>query len=172
MAAALALGGLWILVSRVAHSSAVVSDRQTAPQRGFLAPDFTLSTLSGDTLRLSELRGRPALINFWASWCGPCRAETPHLQAAFEAHADQGLIVLGVNQMESPPDAARFAAEFGLTFPIPLDRDGDVSGVYGARALPMSFFVDADGVIRDVFIGPMSSGLIESKLQAILPGGG
>jgi len=172
MAVALGLGGLWILVSRVPDSGAVTADRQTAPQTGFLAPDFTLSTLDGDTLRLSELRGQPVLINFWASWCGPCRAEMPHLQAAFEAHAGEGLVVLGVNQMESPPDAARFVAEFGLTFPIPLDRAGDVSGVYRARALPMSFFIAADGVIRDVFIGPLSSGLIESKLEAILSDGG
>ncbi len=172
MIVALVLGGLWILVSRVPDSSAVVADRRTAPQKGFLAPDFTLSTLSGDTLRLSELRGRPVLINFWASWCGPCRAEMPHLQAAFETHADEGLVVLGVNQAESPLAVARFAADVGLTFPIPLDGAGDVSGVYRARALPMSFFVDADGVIRDVFTGPMTRGLIESKLEAILPGGG
>jgi peroxiredoxin len=92
----------------------------------------------------------------------------PHIQAAYEAHAEEGLIVLGVDQLESPPVVARFVEELGLTFPIPMDDDGNVSEAYQARALPTSFFVDTDGVIRDTFTGPMSSGLIESKLEMIL----
>jgi len=169
MALTLVLGGVWIWAFRVPDSSA--GDHSVAPQKGFLAPDFVLSTLDGGRMRLSDLRGRPVLVNFWASWCGPCRAEMPHIQAAHEAHTGEGLIVVGVNQMESQATVAQFVNEFGLTFPVPLDRDGDVSDDYRARALPTSFFVDADGVIRDVVIGPMTSGLIESKLEAILPGG-
>jgi peroxiredoxin len=92
----------------------------------------------------------------------------PHIQAAFETHGDEGLIVLGIDQMESPPKVATFVNDFGLTFPIPLDDDGTVSAAYQARALPTSFFVDRDGVIRDAFIGPMTSGLLESKLETIL----
>ena len=91
-----------------------------------------------------------------------------HIQAAYEAHSEEGLIVLGVDQLESPPVVARFVEEFGLTFPIPMGDDGKVSAAYQARALPTSFFIDADGVIRDTFTGPMSSGLIESKLEMIL----
>ena len=170
IAIAVVLGGMWILISRVPESQVGITSEglETAPRKGFLAPDFTLTTLDGDTVRLSDLRGRPVLINFWASWCGPCRAEMPHLEAAYEAHSDAGLIVLGVDQLESPPLVARFVEEFGLTFPIPLDRDGKVSAAYQARALPTSFFVDADGIIRDAFTGPMTAGLIESKLELIL----
>lgn len=164
------LGGIWILMSRLPESQAGVASEglETAPRKGFLAPDFTLTTLTGATVQLSDLRGRPVLINFWASWCGPCRAEMPHLQAAYEAHSDDGLVVLGVDQLESPPTVARFVEEFDLTFPIPLDSDGKVSAAYQARALPTSFFVDASGVIRDTFTGPMTAGLIESKLDLIL----
>jgi cytochrome c biogenesis protein CcmG/thiol:disulfide interchange protein DsbE len=173
IAAAILLGGAWILASRVPGSQAGAAGAglETAPRKGFLAPDFTLTALDGATVRLSDLRGKPVLINFWASWCGPCRAEMPHLQAVFEAHADDGLVVLGVNQLESPPAVARFVEEFGLTFPIPLDNEGNVSATYQARALPTSFFVDADGVIRDAFTGPMTGGLIESKLETILAKG-
>jgi cytochrome c biogenesis protein CcmG/thiol:disulfide interchange protein DsbE len=170
MALALLLGGFWILESRLPQSRAALgrSDTVAAPRAGFPAPDFTLGTLDGSTVQLSELRGQPVLINFWASWCGPCRVEMPHLQAAYQAHRDAGLIILGVNQMESPPAISRFVAELGLTFPIPMDAQGRASATYQARALPTSFFVDADGIIRDVFTGPMSSGLLESKLDLIL----
>jgi peroxiredoxin len=168
--AAVVMGGAWILASRVPESTSGISGDEptTAPRTGFLAPDFTLTALDGSSVRLSDLRGQPVLINFWASWCGPCRAEMPHIQTAYETHADEGLVVLGVNQLESPPTVARFVAEYGVTFPIPLDSDGKASALYQAHALPTSFFIDAEGLIRDMFIGPMSSGLLESKLQLIL----
>jgi peroxiredoxin len=172
IAIAITLGGAWILASRVPASGTGLSDQglQTAPREGFLAPDFTLTTLDGSTVQLSDLQGKAVLINFWASWCGPCRAEMPHIQAAYTAHAEDGLVVLGVNQLESPPAVARFVEEHGLSFPIPLDSDGQVSAAYQARALPTSFFIDTEGIIRDSFIGPMTAGLIESKLEMILPG--
>ena len=168
---AAALGGVWIVASRVPQNQDDVFDTglEAVPRKGFSAPDFTLTTLDGATVRLSDLRGKAVLINFWASWCGPCRAEMPHIQAAYEKHTNDGLVVLGVDQAESPATVARFVDEFGLTFPIPLDSDGQVSAAYQARALPTSFFVDAEGVIRDTFTGPMTSGHIESMLEGILP---
>jgi peroxiredoxin len=171
IAVAVVFGGVWVLASRVPQSTdgVVGAGLETAPRKGFSAPDFSLTTLDGATVRLSDLRGKAVLINFWASWCGPCRAEMPHIQAAYEEHVDDGLVVLGVDQSEPPATVARFADEFGLTFPIPLDNDGQVSAAYQARALPTSFFVDTDGVIRDTFTGPMSAGHIESMLEGILP---
>jgi peroxiredoxin len=167
------LGSVWILASRVPppESDAVAEAMAAAPRKGFLAPDFALTTLDGAIVRLSDLRGKPVLINFWASWCGPCRSEMPHIQAAYEAHTGEGLVVLGVDQMESSRAVAQFVEEFDLTFPIPIDTDGAVSAIYQARGLPTSFFVDVDGIIRAMFIGPMSSGFIESTLEEILPQG-
>jgi peroxiredoxin len=172
MVVAVVLGGAWIWVSRVPASegSATSDDLETAPHQGFLAPEMDLATLDGERVRLSDLRGKPVLINFWASWCGPCRAEMPHFQAAFEDHAGDGLVVLGVNQIESASPVASFVQELDLTFPILMDSDGDVSAAYQVRGLPTSFFVDADGIIRDLFIGPMTPGFIESKLETILSG--
>jgi len=171
IALAAILGSAWIVASRVPGpgDNATSAGPGIAPRKGFLAPDFELATLDGGIVRLSELRGNPVLINFWASWCGPCRTEMPHIQAAYENHARNGLVVLGVDQMESPGSVSRFAEEFGLTFPIPMDSDGEVSAVYQARGLPTSFFVDPDGVIQATFTGPMSSGFIESKLEEIVP---
>lgn len=167
---ALVLGGIWILAWRVPDPQSGVSGEgpETAPRKGFLAPDFALKTLDGASVRMSDLRGQSVLINFWASWCGPCRVEMPHIETAYAAHTDDGLIILGINQSESPRPVAQFVDEFGLTFPIPMDTDGKVSAAFQVRALPTSFFIDAQGVIRDTFTGPMSSGLIESKLELIL----
>lgn len=175
IALAALLGTAWIFASRVpvpGTAGNTTSDlSETAPRAGFLAPDFELPTLDGGSVQLSALRGQPVLINFWASWCGPCRSEMPHIQAAYENHIQRGLVVLGIDQMESSDSVSRFVEEFGLTFPIPMDSDGTVSAVYRARGLPTSFFVDPDGVIRATFTGPMSSGFIESQLEEIIPQG-
>jgi peroxiredoxin len=169
MAAAVLLGGAWIWVSRVQTAGGgAEEDGARAPRAGFLAPGLELAALDGERVRLDDLRGRPVLVNFWATWCGPCRVEMPHLQEAFEAHVDQDLVVLGVNQMESPPGVAAFVDDAGLTFPILMDSDSDASRVWRVRGLPTSFFIDRQGIIRDVFIGPMTVGLIKSKLELIL----
>ena len=110
------------------------------------APDFALRSLDGQTIRLSELRGRTVLVNFWATWCGPCRAEMPDLQAVYDEHKEN-LVVLAVNVEGTNLDEARrlardFRDELGLTFPIVLDSpDGDVFAQYKLRGLPDSFFV-------------------------------
>ena len=167
MASTLILGVFWILMSRV-PGPADPTAAPPAPRTGFRAPDFTLTTLAGETVTLSDLRGRPVLINFWATWCPPCRAEMPAIQAAYERYAPQGLVVLGVDMAESPNVVAAFVERFGIRFPIPLDRDGRVATQYRVRAIPTSFFVDREGVVRSVFTGPMNTPLIEDRLSQIL----
>lgn len=167
---AVVLSAIWIYVSRVPTINA--SDTaQSSPQIGFAAPDFTLDTLDGKSIKLSELRGQPVLINLWASWCPPCRAEMPALDAVYRKYRDAGFVVLAVNTtyQDTETDARAFAEKLGLTFPILLDRDGVTSQRYRLQALPTSYFVGRDGVIRDIVIGgPMTETTIASKVEGLL----
>lgn len=163
-------GGAWIWVSKAPPGS-TTSEGIPAPRVGFLAPDFTLQTLEGDTVTLSELRGHPLLINIWASWCSPCKAEMPALQQVYEAYKDYGFLVLAVNTtyQDDRASAVAFVEDIQLTFPILFDLDGSVSRQYQSRALPTSFFVDKDGVIQEVVVGgPMSEALLNIRVQELL----
>ncbi|MGB9722676.1 MAG: peroxiredoxin family protein [Chloroflexia bacterium] len=120
-----------------------------AARRGQEAPDFALPALTGETLRLSDFRGRPVLVNFWNSWCPPCRTEMPELQRVHEALGDR-VVILAVNLLypeDRPEDVRAFAQEQGLTFPILLDSDGRVTVDYRVASLPTSFFIDGRGKI-------------------------
>ena len=141
MVAALVLGAGWAIMTRVPMAAANNGDR-SAPRQGFSALDFTLDLLGGGQVTLSELRGKVVMINLWASWCPPCRAEMPAIEKMYQTYRDLGVVVLGVNTtyQDSEPDAAAFVREYGLTFPIPLDRDGSVSQRYALSGLPTTFF--------------------------------
>ncbi len=131
---------------------------------GQLAPDFDLETLDGDRFRLSDWRGQPVLINFWASWCGPCRREVPALIRALDAHADTGFIVVGVNIEESTDVARNFASEFGIDFVLPMDYDGAVFRAYGGggpNGPPRTMFVNPEGVIVRIWSGQAPDDVVE-----------
>ena len=115
---------------------------------GTPAPDFTLSTLDGGTVALGDLRDRPVLINFWATWCPPCRLEMPLIEEAFQAKKAQGLVVLAVDIAESRAEVERYIKEGGYTFPVVLDADGSLSARYRVTGLPETFLVDRGGIIR------------------------
>lgn len=167
----LLLGGLvWIFASadRTGQSTA---GRIPAPQKGFLAPDFSLADPQGRVYTLSQLRGKPVIVNMWATWCPPCRAEMPAIEAQYERYASQGLVVLGVNatDQDAPLDVVPFARQFGLTFPILLDETGQVGRAYELRSLPSTFFLNRDGTIAQVVIGgPMSGALLQANIEQIL----
>jgi peroxiredoxin len=131
-------------------------------------PDLALPQLDGTQLTLRELRGHMILINIWATWCPPCRAEMPAIQQAYAAYRDRGFIVVGVNQREDASVVAPFVEQHGLTFPILLDRDGQASAAYQANALPSSFFVDRNAVIRVVYRGPMPTRVIAGTIEQLL----
>jgi peroxiredoxin len=174
MALLLVLGIAWIATSRVPAEEALArGDRPPSPQAGFAAPDFTLERRDGETISLSDLHGQVVLVNFWATWCPPCRAEMPAIQGVYDAYRDQGFVVLAVDVGEGDAQVAAFADEQGLTFPILMDREGTVSHRYQVRAMPSTFFVDQAGVIQEVTLGgPMTEAFIESQVTSLLAGGG
>lgn len=166
----LALGLLWIIIS-VDRTGSATAGKIVAPQAGFLAPDFELSTPQGERIRLSDLRGQAVLVNLWATWCPPCRAEMPTIEKIYTEYKDQGFVVLAVNMTyQDDPDAVMpFVEQHGLTFPILLDTTGQVGEAYQLKSLPSSYFIDREGVIREVVIGgPMAEALLRTRVQELL----
>lgn len=166
----LTASAVWIVFT-IPAGDQVTGGKIPAPRAGFLAPDFTLLDAQGQPVTLSDLRGQPVLVNVWASWCGPCKAEIPVMQKVFEAYAPQGFTILAVNTtfQDDRRGALEFAESRGVTFPILFDEDGSVSQQYRVQAMPTSFFVDREGVIsQTVFGGPMSEALLRAEIEKLL----
>ncbi|MCL5611360.1 MAG: TlpA family protein disulfide reductase [Chloroflexi bacterium] len=167
----LLLAGLaWIFLS-ADKTGASTAGGIPAPQKGFLAPEISLSTPKGEKYTLSELKGKAVLVNLWATWCPPCRAEMPTIEKIYEEYKDKGLVVLGVDttSQDNPLDIAPFLTQYGITFPILLDEVGSVAQKYDLRSLPSSFFISRDGTINEVVIGgPMSEALLRTRVEEIL----
>ena len=130
------------------------------------APDFELTSLSGETIQLKDYRGKPVLLNFWATWCAPCRLEMPAFQSRFEEGAGE-LAIVAVNNAESASDVQSFVDDFGLTFDILLDPDAEIQRLYLVRGYPTSVLIDADGVIRVQHIGLMTEDQLDGYLQEL-----
>lgn len=133
-------------------------DQETSSQKiglevGNTPPDFELKTLSGDTVKLSDYKGKKVMLNFWATWCPPCKAEMPDMQKFYEGNKDR-VEILAVN-MDTTNDVAGFVKEYGLTFPILLDEENEVNKDYGIVSIPTTFFIDEDGVIKQKITGSM-----------------
>ncbi len=170
MSVAFIIGATWIWLSAVS-ASATTSGEIPSPRQGFAAPDFTLELLQGGEVTLSDLRGSVVIVNLWASWCPPCRAEMPSMQRLYEANQARGLEILAVNTtyQDSQASAQEFVRQHALTFPVPLDRSSDVARLYQLRALPTTFFIDRRGVIRQVAIGgPMSEAALQVAIESLL----
>jgi len=141
------------------------------PEVGKLAPDFKLQSLDGQTVSLGDFRGKPVLLNFWASWCGPCRFEMPFIQEIYEDKewSEKGLVILTIDIGENPSVVKEFVENFGLSFTVLLDTNQDVALEYNIRAIPTTFFIDKDGIIQDIKVGAFSSKTeIEKRLVKII----
>ncbi len=167
LVAGIVLVGGVAIASRAAEAQGSETALKREPVVGALAPGFTLTNLEGEQLSLDDFRGRPVLINLWATWCGPCRIEMPAIQSRFEKYQDDGFAVLAVNFDEQQAEVQAFRDEFGLTFQILLDPGAKVQNLYRNRSYPSSFFIDRSGVIQVQHIGVMTEGQLDENLKKI-----
>jgi peroxiredoxin len=138
-----------------------------APVVGAPAPDFTLKDLGNTDVTLSSHKGHVVLINFWATWCGPCRVEMPAIERRYEVLKDEGFVVLAVNVDEQITDVSAFVHELDLTFPVLLDPGAKINDLYRVRGLPTSYIVDREGVIRQLHIGLMTEEQLDGYLAKV-----
>ena len=141
----------------------------SSAQVGKRAPDFQLFNLEGQAISLSDFRGKPVFLNFWATWCGPCRQEMPLIQEIFEEPSDTELVILAIDIGEAPSAVNNFIQSNNFSFPVLLDTNQDVALEYNIRAIPTTFFIDRDGIIQAIKVGAFSSTAeIEKSLSKII----
>jgi cytochrome c biogenesis protein CcmG/thiol:disulfide interchange protein DsbE len=161
------LGAAWVGANRVEASAAVAAGGPPSAEIWHPAPDFALATPGGETVRLSDYRGQAVVLNFWATWCPPCRAEIPGMQAASAAYAGSA-VVLGVDVQESGQQVGSFMAQHDMTYPVLLDPTAAVSRTYAVRALPTTYFIDERGMITAVETGGLNQPLLFTRIDRLL----
>ncbi len=167
---------LWLAVMAILALLAwgLINTTATRPEVGQVAPEFNVEFFDGyewDTrsvATLAEMRGRPVVLNFWASWCVECRYETDLLESAWRQYRDQGVVFLGVAYADVEPNSIAYMEEFGVTFPHAPDLGTDISQAYEITGVPETFFIDSDGVIRHVQIGPVSQQMLDELMPQLL----
>ncbi len=152
--------------------------KMAPPLENGMAPAFELKTYEGQTIRLSDLRGKAVAVNFWASWCQPCREEAPRLQAAWRKYKDRGFVLVGVDYLDPESDARKYMKEFDLTYPNGPDIGTLISQAYNITGVPETYFItrdgkilsgkDADGKAYGNWIGPISQAALEERIEKIL----
>jgi thiol-disulfide isomerase/thioredoxin len=163
-------GGLGLFSNLLLHESGSMDGSRSLGvfENGVGSPaaNFDLEAASGKTIQLSDMEGRPVLVNFWATWCGPCQVEMPLLQEYYERY-NPNLEVLAINYDESIGEIQPYVKKFGLTFPVLLDPGGKTADLYQVIGFPTSYFIDRDGFVRGVFVGILSKKVIEENLKKI-----
>ncbi|MBI5669053.1 MAG: TlpA family protein disulfide reductase [Chloroflexi bacterium] len=157
------------LPERAAFTGQIQPNGQVvAPEIGVVAPPFRAATPDGDTLDLLDLRGAPVIINFWATWCEPCRVEMPALQTIYDRYRARGLRLLAVNLGETPAAVRAWADEFGLTFDLLLDPRQQIAAQYALRGQPSTYVLSPTGVITHIFYGPVTEAALEAAVTPLL----
>ena len=159
-------------VGGIATTPQVVEDPTgETEEKGSEAPDFTVYDLEGNAHKLSDFRGKPVLLNFWASWCGPCQMEMPDFQKYYESHGDKVnfvIVNLTDGQQETVESASAFIAEKGYTFPVDYDTDIDAAAKYGVSAVPVSYVIDAEGYFVAWAQGALSADMLQQGMDLLL----
>jgi thiol-disulfide isomerase/thioredoxin len=165
----MAIGLAMLLTLGDDHAPVTTADFDAVPaEMNYPAPELRLFTLQGESISLSDFRGSIVLVNLWATWCQPCRAEMPVLQAFHEKHQDQGLILIGINQEESHETVESFVDDFDLTFQIWLDDDHQAQREFKTTFLPSSYVIDRAGRVRLLWFGGISEESLEKHVSPLL----
>jgi peroxiredoxin len=161
------LGGAWIFVSKEEIKEPDILTLTEAPIVGHLAPDFTLQTAVGESYTLSDFRGQPVVLNFWASWCGPCRMEMPFFERTQLKYNGQAAVI-GVNQGESAQTVQEFSVRQNINYPLLVDDDNAVNLSYNIVSLPTTIFINADGVVEEVIVGVVNQAVLEDRIEGMI----
>ena len=161
---------LIILASVLLLAGCLPGSEPVEPRAEDAAPDFQLQNLDGQDVSLSDFRGKPVLLNFWATWCGPCRGEMPYLEQIYQEWSNNGLILLTINIGESSSQIGDFMREYNLSMPVLLDIRKTIAEEYNITAIPTTFFIDKDGIIQEKIIGAFpDKESIERHLSKVVP---
>ncbi len=163
------LAALVIVLASLAYG---LVSRGAGPLREGPAPDFTLKLFDGAEVSLSDLQGQIVVLNFWASWCPPCREEAPMLESVWQRYRGQGVTVIGVDYQDTEPPAQAFIEEFGITYPNGPDSRGRIAKSYGVQGVPETFVITHEGEIAEVFIGSPTEGQLATVLEQLLSSSG
>ncbi len=159
-----------ILTSGLLITGCTAGSEPSTAVIGQAAPNFELQNLDGQSVSLNDLKGKPVLINFWATWCGPCVSEMPYIQEIYDEWSGKGLILLAINIGDSSSEAEQFLQNHNLSLPVLLDTGKVVARRYNIRGIPTTFFIDKDGIIQEKIIGAFTSKApIENRLDKIMP---
>jgi cytochrome c biogenesis protein CcmG, thiol:disulfide interchange protein DsbE len=168
---ALSASLLLLLLLRLISASQAVANGGISPVVGHAAPDFTITLLNGkqgQTLHLADLKGKPVVLNFWASWCTPCKDEAPILQAASQQYAAQGVVFIGIAYEDVPANSMRFLQQYDITYAIGPDTSGAISISYGVPTVPETVFINRQGIVTEIFGGALSKNLLDQRVAKIV----
>lgn len=154
--------------AQLASESMDLSDAETGLSKGDQPPDFTLTTLEGKEVRLSDYRGQKVILNFWATWCPPCKAEMPHMEEYYQKEPGAEILAVNLTSQERMEGAAqKFVDGYEITFPVLLDKDGAVGNAYSIITIPTTFMIDSEGIIQHKILGPMNQEMMKEMVEAM-----